>query len=68
MKNGIWKFNCVFYGLNIGFRVEIGDLLEFVMYMSGMGGNLKFGLLNGNDSKWIIEVLKIDIKYVLGIM
>jgi hypothetical protein len=41
---------------------------EFAMYMPGMGGNFKLGLVNGKDSKWITEASKINTKYVLGTM
>ena len=68
LKNGTRKFNRALYGSNTGFRVETGDLPEFAMYMPGMGGNLKFGLINGNDSKWITEASKISTKYILGTM
>lgn len=68
LKNGTRKFNRALYGSNTGFRVETGDLPEFAMYMPGMGGNFKLGLVNGNESKWITETAKIDTRYVLGIM
>src|SRR4051812_21923485 len=68
LKNGTQKFNRALYGSNTGFRVETGDLPEFAMYMPGMGGNLKFGLINGKESKWITETSKIDTRYVLGTM
>jgi hypothetical protein len=68
LKNGSRKFNRALYGSNTGFRAETGDLPEFAMYMPGMGGNLKFGLINGKDSKWITEASKIDTRYVLGTM
>lgn len=68
LKNGTRKFNRALYGSNTGFRVETGDLPEFAMYMPGMGGNLKLGLVNGNESKWITETSKIDTRYVLGTM
>ncbi|MCC9065595.1 DUF4450 domain-containing protein [Flavobacterium piscisymbiosum] len=68
LKNGTRKFNRALYGSNTGFRVETGDFPEFAMYMPGMGGNLKLGLVNGNESKWITETSKIDTRYVLGIM
>nr|WP_315241690.1 DUF4450 domain-containing protein [uncultured Flavobacterium sp.] len=68
LKNGTRKFNRALYGSNTGFRVETGDLPEFAMYMPGMGGNFKLGLVNGKDSKWITEASKIDTKYVLGTM
>jgi hypothetical protein len=68
LKNGTRKFNRALYGSNTGFRVETGDLPEFAMYMPGMGGNFKLGLVNGKDSKWITEASKINTKYVLGTM
>jgi hypothetical protein len=68
LKNGTRKFNRALYGSNTGFRVETGDLPEFAMYMPGMGGNFKIGIVNGKDSKWITEASKIDTRYVLGIM
>lgn len=68
LKNGTRKFNRALYGSNTGFRVETGDLPEFAMYMPGMGGNFKLGLVNGNESKWITETAKIDTRYVLGTM
>lgn len=68
LKNGTRKFNRALYGSNTGFRVETGDLPEFAMYMPGMGGNFKLGLLKGKESKWITEAAKIDTRYVLGTM
>ncbi|QGK73560.1 DUF4450 domain-containing protein [Flavobacterium sp. SLB02] len=68
LKNGTRKFNRALYGSNTGFRVETGDLPEFAMYMPGMGGNFKLGLVKGNESKWITETSKIDTRYVLGTM
>jgi len=68
LKNGTRKFNRALYGSNTGFRVETGDLPEFAMYMPGMGGNFKLGIVNGNESKWITETSKIDTRYVLGTM
>lgn len=68
LKNGTRKFNRALYGSNTGFRVETGDLPEFAMYMPGMGGNFKLGILNGKDSKWITQASKIETKYVLGTM
>lgn len=40
------RFNRALYGTNTAFRVEAGDLPEFAMYMPGMGGNLRFALIN----------------------
>lgn len=68
LKHGSRKFNRALYGTNTGFRVETGDLPEFAMYMPGMGGNLKFGLISGNHSKWITEADDIATRYTPGIM
>lgn len=68
LKNGTRKFNRALYGSNTGFRVETGDLPEFAMYMPGMGGNFKLGILNGKESKWITQASKIETRYVLGTM
>ena len=68
LKNGSRKFNRALYGSNTGFRAEAGDLPEFALYMPGMGGNLKLGLISGKDSKWITEASKIETSYVLGTM
>jgi hypothetical protein len=68
LKNGTRKFNRALYGSNTGFRVEAGDLPEFAMYMPGMGGNFKLGIINAKESKWITEASKIDTRYVLGTM
>ena len=68
LKNGTRKFNRALYGSNTGFRVETGDLPEFAMYMPGMGGNFKLGIVNGKESKWITQASKIDTRYVLGTM
>ncbi|MEL1240922.1 DUF4450 domain-containing protein [Flavobacterium flavipallidum] len=66
LQNGTRKFNRALYGTNTAFRVEAGDLPEFAMYMPGMGGNFKLGLVNGKNSKWITEADKINTKYTPG--
>lgn len=66
LKNGTRKFNRALYGNNTAFRVEAGDLPEFATYMPGMGGNLKLGIINGKNSKWITEADKINTKYTPG--
>lgn len=68
LKNGNRKFNRALYGSNTAFRVETGDLPEFAMYMPGMGGNLKFGLSNEKQSKWITETSSITTRYANGKM
>ncbi len=43
--NGALRFNRALYGGNTAFRVEAGDLPEFALYLPGMGGNRKLGIL-----------------------
>lgn len=66
--NGTRRFNRALYGSNTAFRVEAGDLPEFAMYMPGMGGNLKFGLITEKGSKWLIDAKYIKATYRPGIM
>lgn len=66
--NGDRRFNRALYGTNTGFRVEAGDLPEFALYLPGMGGNLKFGLIAGNESKWLINAQQIEARYRPGSM
>jgi hypothetical protein len=68
ITNGNRRFNRALYGTNTAFRVEAGDLPEFAFYMPGMGGNLKFGLLSGNKSIWLIDARKITARYTPGSM
>ncbi|MEO8109070.1 MAG: DUF4450 domain-containing protein [Ginsengibacter sp.] len=62
------RFNRALYGTNTAFRVEAGDLPEFAMYMPGMGGNFKFGLINGKESKWLTDAKNIRAIYRPGSM
>ncbi|HEX6848284.1 MAG TPA: DUF4450 domain-containing protein, partial [Chitinophagaceae bacterium] len=66
--NGDRRFTRAIYGTNTAFRVEAGDLPEFAMYMPGMGGNLRFGLINGSQHKWLITAQKIKATYRAGSM
>ncbi|WP_207510636.1 DUF4450 domain-containing protein [Longitalea luteola] len=66
--NGKMRFNRALYGTNTGFRVEAGDLPEFALYMPGMGGNFKFGLIAGNKSIWLTEARSIKATYRPGSM
>ncbi|WP_348799827.1 DUF4450 domain-containing protein [Flavobacterium adhaerens] len=68
LQNGTRKFNRALYGSNTGFRVETGDLPEFAMYMPGMGGNLKLGFGDENQSKWFTEFQQITTRYANGKM
>jgi hypothetical protein len=66
--NGKRRFNRALYGNNTGFRVEAGDLPEFALYMPGMGGNLQFGLISTDSSKWLIKAKSIKARYRAGSM
>lgn len=68
LVNGKRRFNRALYGGNSGFRAEAGDLPEFALYLPGMGGNLKFGLIQGTQSKWLIDANKIETRYRAGSM
>jgi Domain of unknown function (DUF4450)/Bacterial alpha-L-rhamnosidase 6 hairpin glycosidase domain len=67
IENGRKRFNRALYGGNTAFRTEAGDLPEFAMYMPGMGGNMKFGIMNG-ESKWLIDAQYIKASYQAGAM
>ncbi len=62
------RFNRALYGTNTAFRVEAGDLPEFAMYMPGMGGNFKFGIVKGMESKWLTDAKNIKAVYRPGSM
>ncbi|MDI9365491.1 MAG: DUF4450 domain-containing protein [Flavobacterium sp.] len=66
--NGKFRFIRALYGTNTAFRVEAGDLPEFAMYMPGMGGNFKFGLISGSKSKWLNQANNIKAIYRPGAM
>ncbi|MFT4093853.1 MAG: DUF4450 domain-containing protein [Niabella sp.] len=68
LYQGTKKFNRALYGSNTGFRVETGDLPEFAMYMPGMGGNCKIGIVSNRQSKWITEAGSIQTIYRPGSM
>jgi hypothetical protein len=62
------KFNRALYGGNTAFRVEAGDFPEFALYLPGMGGNCKIGIINDKQSKWISEAKTIQTVYQDGAM
>jgi hypothetical protein len=68
ITNGKLRFNRALYGSNTAFRVEAGDLPEFALYLPGMGGNLRFGLMDANGSKWLIGSKNITARYRPGSM
>ena len=66
--NGKKRFNRALYGTNSGFRVEAGDLPEFAMYLRGMGGNFRLGLVSEDSSLWLIDAEQITARYRPGSM
>ena len=68
ITNGTRRFNRALYGSNTGFRVEAGDLPEFGLYLPGMGGNLKFGIIKSDTSFWLSEAKTIKTRYRAGSM
>lgn len=66
--NGKLRFNRALYGTNTAFRVEAGDLPEFALYLPGMGGNFRLGLISGGQSKWLIDAQHIKAIYRPGSM
>jgi hypothetical protein len=68
ITNGSKRFTRALYGTNTAFRVEAGDLPEFALYLPGMGGNLKLGLLAKGQSKWLIKADNIVARYRPGAM
>ena len=66
ITNGTRRFNRALYGTHTAFRVEAGDLPEVALYLPGMGGNLKFGLLANGQSKWLIHADTITARYRPG--
>jgi hypothetical protein len=68
ITNGTHRFNRALYGTNTAFRVETGDLPEFALYLPGMGGTLRLGLLTGETSKWLTELKTIEARYQAGSM
>lgn len=68
ITNGTRRFNRALYGTNTGFRVEAGDLPQFALYMPGMGGSLKLGLIAADTCKWLIDAERIVARYRPGAM
>lgn len=66
--NGYRLFNRALYGSNTAFRSEAGDKPEFALYLPGMGGNLKFGLIRNDSSKWLINATTTAARYRPGSM
>ncbi len=68
ITNGRHRFNRALYGTHTAFRVEAGDLPEFALFMPGMGGTMRPGLMRNHSSKWLIDAEKIVARYRPGTM
>jgi hypothetical protein len=68
IENGPEFFNRPLYGGNTAFRVDAGDRPEFALYLPGRGGNLRLGLVRGEQSKWMHAATAITAHYRPGEM
>ena len=66
IENGAEFFNRPLYGGNTAFRVDGGDKPEFVLYLPGRGGNLRFGVRSAVGAKWLQAAAKITTRYRPG--
>ena len=66
IENGAEFFNRSLYGGHTAFRVEGGDRPEFVLYLPGRGGNLRFGLRSAAGTKWLHDAAHIVTRYRPG--
>lgn len=58
IENGIERFNRPLYGGNTAFRVDGGDRPEFVLYLPGRGGNLRFAVQAADGTRWWLHDAK----------
>ncbi|HSV10724.1 MAG TPA: DUF4450 domain-containing protein, partial [Hanamia sp.] len=68
IENGNRRYNRALYGTHTAFRVEAGDLPEFALFMPGIGGDFKLGIISGNKSKWCNDFSYIQSRYRPGSM
>jgi hypothetical protein len=68
ITNGNRLFTRALYGTHTAFRIETGDRPEFALYMPGMGGNFKLGIVSGDSSKWLTAAKTIVARYRAGSM
>ncbi|WP_121119612.1 DUF4450 domain-containing protein [Croceibacterium ferulae] len=52
IENGTERYNRPLYGGNTAFRVDGGDRPEFVLYLPGRGGNLRFAVRLADGTHW----------------
>lgn len=66
IRNGEQRFNRPLYGGNTAFRVDGGDQPEFVLYLPGRGGNLRFALRARGETRWLHTAVDITSGYRPG--
>jgi len=66
ISNGAEHFNRPLYGGNTAFRVDGGDKPEFVLYLPGRGGNLRFAMRTGQRIAWLHDAASIRTVYRPG--
>lgn len=66
ITNGQEFFNRSLYGGNTAFRIVGGDKPEFLLYLPGRGGNLRFGLEAWSTLKWLKDAATIVTRYRPG--
>ena len=70
IRNGREMFNRPLYGVASdaadGFRVDAGDLPEISLYLPGHGGTMRWGVRQGEASKWLSEMASVTMRYRAG--
>lgn len=66
LLTGNKKYNKALYSSGSSFRLEAGDLPAFAVYMNGMAGNLKLGIIAGTSSKWLYELQDVKTSFSPG--
>lgn len=66
ISNGQEFFNRSLYGGNTAFRVVGGDKPEFVLYLPGRGGNLRFGFEAAGTLRWLKDAGTVITRYRPG--
>ncbi len=68
IENGKKRFNRSLYGGNSQFRVLAGDVPEFLLFGNGKDGVMRLGIINQNQSKWLVDAESVETRYIPGKM
>lgn len=66
ITNGTRRYNRALYGTHTAFRIEGGDLPEFALYIPGIAGDMKLGVLTAAGSKWLNDFDTVEARYRPG--